>query len=408
MTTPTGIASRRTAWSQIWTHRFYRASVLSLFVSGLGVSASTPQLSLYFVTELGASLPVAGLFYLTNLAAPVAGFLIGRLSDRRRDRLTTFRICSLAGALGWLAMALATRVWMPFVISVVVLSLAGATGAQLFAAVRDELTRNDTVGRNRIVSTIRMAYTAGFIIGPVLGSWAGSVIGLRHLLLACAACVVLQTVPLITARVPRLVVAGAGDVVRRVRLRPLLPLLAFTGLCVCALCGDTLKIAFLPVYMETVLKVSPVVRGAVIATQPLIELMLMPVAGWAADRFGGQRVVIIGAAFGVAANAGYGLSDGVGGLFVSQVLMAGLWSTIAALGITVAQDLYPQGVGVASSVFYSGLMLAVALGGVIGGFGVSIVGMPNVFFLPAVVCGLATIGMILMAMRRPPAVSPAQ
>lgn len=400
MTLQTGVTSRRSTMSQIWSHRFYRASILSLFVSGLGVSASTPQLTLFFVTELGASLPVAGLYYLTNLAAPVAGFLIGRLSDRRRDRLTTFRICSLAAALGWLAMAASTRMWMPFVISAVVLSLAGATGAQLFAAVRDELTRHDTVGRNRIVSSIRMAYTAGFIIGPVLGSWVGSVIGLRNLLLACAACALLQTGPLITTRVPRLVVAGPDDVVGRVALRPMLPLLGFTGLCVCALCGDTLKIGFLPVYMETVLKVSPVVRGAVIATQPLVELMLMPVAGWAADRFGGQRIVVIGAAFGVAANAGYGLSSGVTGLFVSQVLMAGLWSTIAALGVTVAQDLYPQGVGVASSVFYSGLMLAVALGGLIGGVGVSVVGMPNVFFLPAVVGGLATIGMIRMAVRR--------
>src|SRR3954468_24210962 len=103
------------------THRFFRSAFLALFVNGIGVSATMPQLTLFLVRDLGASLPVAGLYYLTNLAAPVAGFLIGRWSDRRTNRLTFFRVCSLVGGVGWLAMALSTAVWMPFVISAVAL-----------------------------------------------------------------------------------------------------------------------------------------------------------------------------------------------------------------------------------------------------------------------------------------------
>lgn len=80
--------------------RFYRNAVISLVISGIGISASTPQVSLFFVTELDASLPVAGLFYLTNIAAPIAGFAVGRLSDQRQDRLTLFRICAVVGAAG--------------------------------------------------------------------------------------------------------------------------------------------------------------------------------------------------------------------------------------------------------------------------------------------------------------------
>lgn len=142
-----------------------------------------------------------------------------------------------------------------------------------------------------------------------------------------------------------------------------------------------------------------------IATQPLVELALIPLAGWAADRFGAQPIVIIGTVLGVAANTGYGLSTSVGGLFASQVLMAGLWATIAGLGVSVAQSLHPAGVGVASSTFYSGLMFATAVGGVIGSVGVARVGMPAVFFIPAGLCALAAVGMIFQTVRRRRAVA---
>ena len=158
----------------VWRNGFYRSALISLFVSGIGISAANPQLTLFLVDDLGASLPVAGLFYLTYLAAPLVGFVVGRWSDSRPDRLSLFRVGALAGTFGWLAMALATQLWMPFVISVVALSLAGAASAQIFAAVRDELSRRPTGADNRVISTIRMSFTAGWIVGPVLGSWLGS------------------------------------------------------------------------------------------------------------------------------------------------------------------------------------------------------------------------------------------
>ena len=35
----------------------------------------------------------------------------------QENRLTLYRACALLGGFGWLAMALATQVWMPFVIA---------------------------------------------------------------------------------------------------------------------------------------------------------------------------------------------------------------------------------------------------------------------------------------------------
>ena len=81
--------------------RLYRRATVSLFFAGLGISMAIPQLSLFLVKDLHASLPVAGLFFLTNLAAPVLGFVVGRWSDWLTDRLSLFRVGAVVGLVGW-------------------------------------------------------------------------------------------------------------------------------------------------------------------------------------------------------------------------------------------------------------------------------------------------------------------
>jgi SET family sugar efflux transporter-like MFS transporter len=380
---------------------FYRAAFMSLFISGVGVSAAGPQLALFFVKELGASLSVAGLFYLTNVSAPVVGFFIGRLSDRRSDRLSLFRFCALVGGVGWIAMAFSTEIWMPFVISLVLLGPAGAAGGLLFAAARDELTRHPSGADNRVVATLRMGFSAGWIVGPVIGFWFGSVYGLRALLLGSAVCALMQIVPLLRTQVPREVVSAPpiNSPVPR-SYRELLPLFTFVSLCVLAASGDTVKFAYLPLYMEDHLHIPAGLRGAVIAAQPVLELILIPIFGWAADRLGAPRLMILGSLLGVVGNLGYVFSTTVVGLFAAQAAMAGLLAAIAGLGVTVAQNLYPQGVGVASTTFFSAIMFSGAVGGVAASIGVTTLGLPGVFLLPAGLCALAAIGLTVQELRR--------
>lgn len=389
---------------------FLRAAFAALVISGIGVSATTPQMTLFLVDDLDASVPVAGLYYLTNFAAPLAGYWLGNLSDRQEDRLTLFRMCAVVGGAGWLAMGLATEIWMPFVIGALALSIAGGSMGLLFAAVRDELSRGASPAADRVISAVRMAFTAGWIIGPVLGSWFGAVYGLRPLLLATAVLTAGQILPLGFQRVARYVspprpdpeaAAEAADVrpVRRTGRGSRLPLYVFVGCCVLVMNGDTIKFAFLPLYMANQLGVSDTVRGAVIAIQPLVELALMPLFARLAEVVTPVRVVALGAAFGVAANVAYATSEHVLGLFVGQILMSCLWAAIAGLGVTVAQQLYPEGVGLASSVFMSSIMLSGGLGGAIGGVGTALLGVPHVFYVSAVLGLVGTVGLVVVARR---------
>ncbi|MFD3401234.1 MFS transporter [Kribbella sp. NPDC058693] len=379
--------------------RFYRSAFLSLLIAGVGLSAATPQLTLFLVRDLGTPLPVAGLYYVTNVASPIAGFIVGRWSDRSHDRLLWFRICSVVGALGWLLMASANAVWMPFVISTLALSVAGGSMAQLFAACRDELSRHPTRAENRVIATIRMAFTTGWILGPVFGSWFGGVFGLRALLVATAACVFGAIIPLGRQRVERYDDPARVTSVERGRIEHMMPLLVFTAVCVLAMTGDTIKFGYLPIYMAEQLHVSDSVRGLVIGIQPLLELLLLPVVARLADRYGPMRAMTVGAVLGLAGNLAYALSTSVAGLFLGQVLNAGLWACVGALGVSIAQHLYPEGAGTASGVFLGAIPLGSAIGGTIGGIGVAAIGLPHVFFIPATLTAFAIAAFTLLSVR---------
>ncbi len=393
-------SSRVTALRQVWTSPLYRGATLALFLSGLATSASLPQIVLFLVKELGTSLPVAGLYYLTGLAAPIAGYLVGSYSDRTGQRLGLFRVCAVAGALGWAGIALSTKPWMPFAIGTVILGFSGSAPSQLFTAIHDDLKAEGAGANDSVVAIIRMALTAGWVIGPFLGAWFAAEIGLRAMLWGTAICFLAQIVPLGTMRALADSRQRADEEIEaadRVGWSEMLPLLAFTGLYVLVYAGEPIKYGFLLLYMQDQLKLDPSIQGSVIGTQPFIELILMPFSVLLARRIGILWMMCIAAICGVMANLCFAAWPTAAGMFAGQVLMGGVWGLYMVLGLIVAQRLLPSAVATASAIFMSSSALASALGGGVGGVGVAYLGLPNVFYLPAIFSLAAAIGLAAMA-----------
>jgi SET family sugar efflux transporter-like MFS transporter len=377
----------------------YRGAAVAMFLSGLGFSAAAPQIALFLVRDLGGSLTSAGLFYLTNLTAPVAGYLVGARSDRTGGRLGLFRLCAIAGFASWAAIAFSTQLWMPYVLSAVIGAFGGAATSQLFAAIHDETSAHPNPGNDGVVAIVRMALTAGWVVGPVAGSVLAAHTSIRIMLLATATATFAQIVPLGTlqtqpaARTSPTLRPAAG----RPGLRVLRPLLAFTTLYVLVYAGESIKYAYLPIYMTDQLHFAAGLRGAVIGIQPLVELVLMPLAVFVGRRIGMLRLMVLGAGFGVAANICFATTGTAAGLFAGQILMGGVWGVFAALGIIVAQSLLPAAVATASAIFLSSTAISSALGGAAGGIGAAVVGLPHVFLIPAGLALLAVIGLTVMA-----------
>jgi SET family sugar efflux transporter-like MFS transporter len=378
----------------------YRGATIAMFLSGLGFSAAAPQIARFLVNDLGGSLTAAGLFYLTNLTAPVAGYLVGARSDRTGGRLGLFRICAVAGFASWAAIAFSHQLWMPFVLSAVVGGFGGAATSQLFAAIHDEASAHPNPSNDGVVSIVRMALTAGWVVGPVAGAFLAAHTSLRTMLFATAVATFAQILPLGTLRTfPAAATADPTSTPgprRRPDMRAMLPLLAFTALYVLVYAGESIKYAYLPIYMNDQLHFPAALSGAVIGIQPLVELVLMPLAVLVARRIGMIRLMVLGAAFGVAANICFAATGTAAGLFTGQVLMGGVWGIFAALGIIVAQRLLPTAVATASAIFLSSTALSSALGGAAGGIGAAVLGLPTVFLIPAAAALLAAAGLAVM------------
>jgi SET family sugar efflux transporter-like MFS transporter len=285
------------------------------------------------------------------------------------------------------------------VISALVLAFAGGAGSQLFAALHDNLASVDRLTADGVVAVVRMALTAGWVVGPVCGAFLAATAGLRTMLFATALCLLGQLVPLIGQRLdtPNPTPHTHEHHAPRVGLRAMLPLLAFCGLDVCVYAGESVKYAFLPIYMNQQLRLDPAVSGAVIGIQPLVELVLMPLSILVANRVGAMRLMVVGAGFGVAANVVFATSGSAVGMFVGQIFMGGVWGVFAALGIIVAQRLLPRAVATASAIFMNCTAVASAIGGITGGLGAATIGLPHVFFVPAAFAAVATIGLGIMA-----------
>ncbi|OWV87682.1 transporter [Rhizobium sp. R635] len=384
---------------QVASSPLYLGAAIAMFLSGLGTSAAAPQIVLFLVKELDTPMAAAGLFYLTNLAAPLAGYAIGSFSDRTGDRLGLFRLCALMGFIGWAGIALSTSSWLPFIVNTFVLAFSGAAASQLFAAIHDDIQCRTTLASDDIVSTVRMALTAGWVIGPVVGTWITAQFGIREMLWFTSLCFLVQIAPLGTLATPR--PSERTGVAEKQRSQPslgkMLPLLAFTGLFVLVYAGESIKYGFLLLYMDESLGLDAATRGAVIGIQPLVELLIMPFSVLLARRTGMLWLMSIAAALGVFANICFATWNGVMGMFAGQILMGGVWGVFAALGIIAAQRLLPTAVATASAIFMSSTALSSALGGAAGGLGIALLGLPYVFFLPAVFSTVAVVGLAFMA-----------
>jgi SET family sugar efflux transporter-like MFS transporter len=110
--------------------------------------------------------------------------------------------------------------------------------------------------------------------------------------------------------------------------------------------------------------------------------------------------VVVNVLLGVGANLGFMAAGSEWVLIAATLLNSAMWATLGAIGITVAQDMYPSGIGLASSLYFSALRFSAAIGGIAGGLGVGWFGVPGVFLVPALLCLVAALGLLIQAIVR--------
>ncbi len=297
---------------------------------------------------------------------------------------------------GWLVLALSPVPWLALCAGALFLSLGGALMGQLYAALHDAMTREGEPQPQRVNTTIRTAWSFGFVFGPLLGSALATVAGIRAAFIAAAALYLLCLVPLrgLTIAVPAPREGASGDSAHGTAGRVPRLLLAFTALCALALCGQTFRNTYLPLHVTADLGASMATVGILMAVSPVVELVTLPLAGMLADWVGLGRLIGTGLAIAAVEYVVVAVSTATWQLYVTQAMDACVVAVVLGLGLTYAQRLSPERPGLASSLLFSAFNLSGIVGGLMGSAAVPVLGVPHVFLLPALLCALCGIAFV--------------
>jgi len=380
---------------KVWSEQDYRRLSVLMLVAGVAVSSAIPLVTLFLTEALGVGEAAAGLFFLTSLGAPLINLYTGALSDRMESRVPLVRGIAVWLALGWALMSLSSHPAMVFAVGVVFVTFIGALNAQIFAVLRDVVERNGERREASVMSTVRTGYSFGWTLGPVLGSLVAGWAGYRLAFALTAVLFLSALIPLAGLRVRRTQrdnEGRRGTGPARPKEKPGVRLAVFGLVCLLVLSGETVRLAYLPIFATDRLGMGLGQFGALMAVAPLTELAVMPLAGVLADRVGLSKVLVAGFTLGACGYVLFGGGGSVWSLYLGQVLHACMIAVVFGIGVTYAQRLSPGSAGLAGSVFFSAQSLSALTGSLLGSGGVWLIGLPGMFFVPAALlaaaCGL--------------------
>jgi len=337
------------------------------FLTGCASALQVPTLSLFLSQSLGARPFLIGLFYTVNACAGIViSQMLAHWSDHGGDRRRLILLCCWAGLACCLLFAFDRHYWLLITLGVVLSSFGATANPQVFALAREHGAR----GAHHAAwfnSLMRAQISLAWVLGPPLAFALAVGYGFKTLYLvaglsfvACAL-LVARALPEI-APVERSGSKSAGWNDPALRLPFVTSTLMWT-------CNGMYLIA-MPLYLMRVLGLPAHVPGSLMGLAAGLEIPVMLVAGYHAQRFGILPMMRFAAVCAVLFYLGMSLLSNETALLWLQIANAGFIGIIAAIGMLYFQDLMPQRLGTATTLFTtstrSGTIIAGALVGAIG------------------------------------------
>lgn len=369
-----------------------RKLCLALLAAGSGVSVLFALVPVLIVTELGADTRDVGLYIsLVTLASIPMALLTGHWSERisRPHRLAVALTCWTG--CGFVAVGLAPGYPALIVAGLLFMTLLDSSNAQLLASSRLAVSRLSPASETATMSTVRSAYSLGYVAGPLAAAVLLAVLDVRTALVV-SGCVyvtsalVYRSVPS-RDRAPRRAEAADRGPRPTGPGRPLA--LTATGLAL-VFVAPVLRAAFLLLYATGELGIPLDRMVVVLAIAPLAEFVLMPAAGVAADRWGCRTVVLAGGALAAVEMSLLALSTELWQLAALQLVGAGVLACAVGVGMTYAQDLAPARTRFGTSVFLAARAAGGVIGSGAGGLAAHALGFQGMFAAGAVLAGAGT------------------
>jgi SET family sugar efflux transporter-like MFS transporter len=372
---------------------------------GISIALIGPFLSLFLSTAVHAG-PVRVTVFLVvaPLSGVLASTLIGRLSDRRPIRRGLLIGAALAGVAGTALSAVIRDYWVLLGLTVTAIALAGTMFPQAFAYARQVLQRDDPGRAAMAISSLRTVFSIAWVAGPPLAAFLlanggfGYLYGASAVMYAIAALVAIFWLDKVPATAP-LVAPADGVEAPVVVAAPETSrwTLWFTAAAFTLLQAPlTLSVQAMPLFISRDLGGSVGDTGLILGLCAALEIPLMLSLGALSTRVPVRRLLLAGAACGIAYYALAAVASGVWVLVVAQVIDALFIAAVSGLGISYMQDMLPLHPGRATTLFTNSFPLGAMLAGPLFGLSAHF-GFRLAYVLSAALC---TVGLLVLVVVR--------
>ncbi len=376
---------------------------LASTIVGLTQAFVAPFMALFLHDVIRASPAQTSLFlFLAALSAVLVGNAVGRVSDRPGARRRILVGGALAGMAGFATYAVVRNYWILLLVALTLVASAGSLLPQIFAFGREVLDHGHParamVGMNWLRMMLSLAWAAG---APLAAALLG-LIDYTGLFIATAVAhlVILGLVTILkrpgaataatgTTPPPAPAVSTGGEPGKGM-------LLGSAAAFVALQCATSLTVITMPLFVSVDLHSSVGGAGLVLGLCALLEIPLMMVFGWFANRWPLRRLLLAGCGFGIAYCMVVSFSDQVWQVAAAQVLHACYVCAIGGLGISYFQQMLPSALGRATTLFTNAGRVSGMLAGLI--FGVVEVHGYRLAYVASV--GLCLVGTAILAATR--------
>jgi SET family sugar efflux transporter-like MFS transporter len=322
-----------------------------------------PLLAVLLVTLYDATPTQVGLILgAYNVGGFIASLVIPSAADRTGDYLRPLLICGICGVAMVIVLAVTTS--LPFVLLALVLfgGPPGVGSTLLFAQLR-----HDGASPSRVIRT-RAIVSFAWVVGPPLATACTGLFGRASalLLLAGIGLVNLTTAVLLLRSRSRRVIEAAPSAARPSMLAQLRGwrrwgvVIAFLALQVTNIATVTVATLFVTSQLH-----APILwAGIVLGTAALLEIPSLLLIGWLHTRLSARSLILISCLVGALYYALVTVTHAPWQLVALQPLNAWFFATVAGVGLTVFQDIFPSP-GLASGLFTNTRRVGAVLSGLL-------------------------------------------